>query len=284
MILRLAYISAFFMLFAHSNALASSGLACPQISPRVIVQEQERPIEFVRHLSSVELTRMQKRKGIVPHSSVSFVQGLGGGSITLAGKVIFSIYGDDVERCVAVKSVDGAIISAPLVHIASNYPKGSCEYNAVLEHELMHVDILNEFRTEYAPKFKYELQRLINLAAPAGPMPRAQVKATQNRKHEIIERGIQRYADEITNIMQRRQVAIDTKEEYARTHSQCNNWDETELAFEPAYTAPAPTAKNRLEPRPVYNVTPSTEGADTRSLYERYPPQIPAHRRTLYNQ
>lgn len=279
MISILPYIAA--PLISTAPLVLASGVTCPHVTPRVIVKEQERPIEFVRHLSAAELTRMQKRKGVVPHSSVSFVQGLGGGSITLTGTVVFSIYGDDVERCVAVKSVDGAIISAPLVHVARNYQEGTCEYNAVLEHELKHVDILNDFRREYAPKFKYELERLINLAAPAGPMPRSQVEATQARKHEIIERGIQRYADHITSIMQRRQVAIDTPAEYKRTHAQCNNWGENALGRELDHVTPP--ASNNVQSRPVYNVPSSNEG-NTQSLYERYPPQIPTHRRKLYNQ
>lgn len=203
---------------------------------------------------------MQKDMGFAPHSAHSFVQGLGGGALTLTGNVTFSLYGNDAHRCVAIKSVEAAIISAPLIHVARNYAQGSCEYSAVLEHEFKHVKILNDFRAEYAPKYQAELERLLKIAAPTGLIPRASAKAAQARKQAVMERGIKAYADKITAIMQRRQLAIDTPEEYRATHSKCRNWAEHRLGDDLGAAPP-------------------------QSLYERYPPQIPAHRRKpLYNQ
>lgn len=267
-----------------SVAIPISSIECPSVTPHIEVIQQTRPLEFVRHLSAASLTDMQKRKGFFPHASKSYVQGLGGGAITLSAEVTFTIYGDDVKSCLAVKSVEGAIISAPTLHIARNYKERTCEYNAVLEHEMKHVKILNDFRAEYAPKFEAELERLAKIAHSVGPIASAYIQSTQARKHEIIEGGIKKYADEITAVMLRRQLAIDTVEEYERTHSQCNNWDNASLATDTRDGAPV-NQYDWHRPKPVYTVRSQSKDyqSDTQSLYEQYPPQIPPHRREIYN-
>lgn len=191
------------------------------------MREIRNSTEYIRSMSREQLTIMKQgdnNKDWKLESDTVFVQGLGGGELKLRGTISFSLYGNDRERCIAVQSIEGEIITSPQIHIASNYPKGSCEYNAILEHEEKHVRVLRDFAREYKPRFAAQLRRLAEKAGADGPMPRAQMKPAQARKHEIIAGGITSYGQTIMRLLQQRQFALDTSSEYARIHAQCDNW------------------------------------------------------------
>lgn len=154
-----------------------------------------------------------------------FVLGLGGGGYDLTTKLQFEVKSQGSLSCVRVANVEGHFTVEPLMLIARDYRKGTCEYNAVLEHEKKHLSTLLDFQQEYARKFKIRLKKIIKDVNTAQVASNSQVELIQQQIQNQINTQVQAYFDQITPVLQRRQQEVDSPEEYRRVNAMCDNWD-----------------------------------------------------------
>lgn len=154
-----------------------------------------------------------------------FVLGLGGGSYDLTTKLQFEVKTQGSLSCVKVASVEGRFTVEPLMLIARDYRQGSCEYNAVLEHEKKHLSTLLDFQQEYARKFKIRLKKILKDVNTSQVASTSQTHLVQEQIKNQINTQVQAYFDQITPILQRRQQKVDSPEEYRRVAEMCDNWD-----------------------------------------------------------
>lgn len=213
----------FFILMVAVTALTNQARAwtCPSEAATVQVTPVTGEIQLDRSKSTHDLTHMQAGGAI---RDGHHVNGLGGGSIGLEGRASFKILQRGQRACIWLQSINARFFAYPSIHIARNFPRGSCEYSAVLEHEMKHVDALIDFHTEYTGIFERELQLIAKRIYPKGPIPAAHIENTQDQMNDRISREIKSFNDRILPILEQRQNAIDTPEEYARVTAQCRNW------------------------------------------------------------
>lgn len=154
------------------------------------------------------------------------VGGLGGGEIGFDTETRFEIAESAGQACVNLTEIDVIFYAKPEVHVASNFQKGSCEYNAVIEHEKKHIAVLRDFIREYSPKVKAQIQDIVRQSRIAiGPFKTSRIDAAQQKLQQDFMRKIEAYSAQIIPVLAARQSQIDAPEEYERVQAQCRKWD-----------------------------------------------------------
>lgn len=196
-------------------------LDCPVRMPQVYMKTTSDPLEKIEKVSPGGLARMHGgsyRPG-QPH-----VLGLGGGSYALKFDIEFDTKASGSLSCVGMKAIRGTFHISPAILVASNYRKGSCEYKAVMEHEMEHVNILRRFQSLYAARYQLLLQEI------ASEHKRYTVNSSVNaawhekQVEQAITVRIEQFMREIKPVLQKRQLKHDSPEEYARVAAQCTGW------------------------------------------------------------
>jgi len=128
----------------------------------------------------------------------------------------FTIEGRAARGCFAPTRVRVTLgVGDPVqVLITDKYAPGTCAYQAILEHEMQHVDILRRGRVIYAERFK---QRVIEAAA-MGPFP--DMAAAQARISGMIDV----VSDEMKRALGAANGSIDTAESYLANQARCPSW------------------------------------------------------------
>jgi len=128
----------------------------------------------------------------------------------------------DGRYCTTLRSVDAQFKQPqPIIYVSSEYPKGSCNYNVIYEHEKQHLRIhVRTFRI-YAPQIKRALLTLMH-----GFEPRV-VNDPQDALDWYLKRlneGARPLLDEMEADRVRRNAALDSPENYARENAKCSSW------------------------------------------------------------
>jgi hypothetical protein len=215
---------ALMVLPASAHAMAE----CKTGSPGLSFKTGTSQTEYIRTKSSKDLTQMHGGG-----SQGSYIGGLGGGELGFKTEARFEIQTQGNAACVKLKSVNVLFYSKPQVHIASNFSRSSCEYNAVMAHEKKHISTLLKFQREISPKVKAKIRSMLNSIDPdLGPISLADTQKAQKAIQKRLSASLQAYSDLMMPIVEQRQQAIDTPAEYARVSAQCKKWDE-KLAKQP---------------------------------------------------
>lgn len=196
-------------------------LECEASRPQVTAKMFKKKTRIHRNFSVGNLTQLHTGS-YRPGSS--FVMGLGGGNYGLKGKLQFSVKSQGALSCVKLDKIEGHFTVEPLMMIARDYRKGTCEYNAVLVHERLHVKALLDFQQEYARKFKSRLKKIAQRVNSAQIVSSSQTRIAQQQIQDQINAEIQAYFEQIKPIIQQRQQAIDSPEEYRHVNAKCDNW------------------------------------------------------------
>jgi hypothetical protein len=108
------------------------------------------------------------------------------------------------------------------VYIASEYPMGSCEYNAIKDHENQHVSINVSAFKEYAPYVRAELERLL---AVEQPVFAREGQSVTKAKVQDLSRRMNSILDAFQTAMSQRNAIIDTPQNYKAISDICRDWD-----------------------------------------------------------
>jgi hypothetical protein len=111
--------------------------------------------------------------------------------------------------------------NSPEVYVAGRYPKGSCEYRAVLAHEDEHLRADREVVTAFAARVESALR---SAAWPTYAHP-LRVGTLQAGKEETAGRLTELIAPLLEELKDRRQEArqaVDSASSYQRAHQQCS--------------------------------------------------------------
>ena len=109
------------------------------------------------------------------------------------------------------------------VNIAAEYEPGSCQYEAILDHEKEHVQVAQRILSPYAQQIR---QALTTLSIPTRDLPaladspeqaRAQVQA-------VLRQTLVPVHNQMNQIVREQQADVDTLENYRRTWRQCRRW------------------------------------------------------------
>jgi hypothetical protein len=161
----------------------------------------------------------------------SFGQGIAGWSpvgLTLAdrgmtiGVTVRSEKLPDGWYCSEVSSVHASIQYNSIdVYIAREYRRGTCQYNAILDHERRHVGVFHDTLAEFAPRIERKLYAALN-----------KMKPKHNRDHERAAKNLQTTLEkalsplflEMDRVTTSRNARLDTKENYTKELENCLSW------------------------------------------------------------
>ncbi|MEO3430695.1 hypothetical protein AAFN88_17710 [Pelagibius sp. CAU 1746] len=108
------------------------------------------------------------------------------------------------------------------VYVAREYRPGSCQYKAVLAHEMKHVEVLRETLEDYRRRLRAALQQALEKGFfPYTGQDGELVAARLRRYFEVPYR---KALTEAERERDRRNAALDTPESYRRTRAACRSW------------------------------------------------------------
>lgn len=100
------------------------------------------------------------------------------------------------------------------VLITDKYAPGTCQYGAILDHEMQHVDILRRGRIIYADRFK----EFVGYASRNGPF------RDIGQANERIGGMVDVVRDEMVHAIAASNASIDTAESYLANQARCPAW------------------------------------------------------------
>lgn len=194
---------------------------CGYTPPEIVVKTLREPTDYIRNFTSAGLTHLHTGAYRPGNSSIL---GLGGGSMSVDLDINFESKSEGSVSCLRIKKIAADFTIHPAVMIARNYQSGSCEYRAVQAHEKKHIDTFIRFQKEYAPKLKNRIHRVAREYGHPKAMASVNRDFMQKEMQQSISIAMDEYMEDMQQVVMKRQLKIDSAEEYARVAAQCSNW------------------------------------------------------------
>lgn len=217
----LDYVVAGYLELASAKNLCSSNR-----EPKVMVDVRESPVRYDFSQSQKSLNGMD-RDTVSPYSREEKAQvgGLTKGEVQISQNIRFyqEEYSRQARSCLYVDRVNVSVSLKPVIYIADKFPKGSCMFNSIMEHEQKHVETDRLIIAKYRTKIEAEVQRVLGEVAVMGQsaFPSAQLKAKQKDVQMRLQSIVTTYSKELSAERRERQQAIDTRSEYDRVQAVC---------------------------------------------------------------
>lgn len=109
----------------------------------------------------------------------------------------------------------------PTIYIANNFPRGSCMFNAIMEHEQKHVLVDREIVNKYATLIGNAVRSDIAQSRLFGPAPLSQKDDIQAAIGKRMQSLLDQFTAQMSDERRKRQQKIDSLEEYERINHLC---------------------------------------------------------------
>jgi hypothetical protein len=128
------------------------------------------------------------------------------------------------RKCFWVASANVSLSYHQLdVNIAREYEAGSCQYEAILDHEQEHVQVAQKVLSPYEQQIR---AALTTLSIPTRDLPSVADSPEQARAEvqAVFRRVLAPVHTQMNRLVRSRQADVDTLENYSRTWRQCRRW------------------------------------------------------------
>ena len=198
---------------------------CSDEEPKVVVKLATSKTRYYKNHSAQTINSIHNSGG------AGTILGLAGGPIEITTRGQFAIRTLKGKACVQIKNIEVLFWAKPVIVIASNFPKGSCEYNAVFAHEQDHVRKTRRFLREYAPELRREAREIIETSRQRLVVTENRIEDAQKKLQEPIISRLALFQNKIMPILQSRQAEIDSPEEYKKVSDKCDNWGKRLIGY-----------------------------------------------------
>lgn len=214
------------------NAFADT---CGQVlsPPLVSVRAQVRPATHDFSLGILQITADPNLA--VPHGLADFKYATGATSVGAERELRLQFRGQPRAGgglCWWVTNLQITVTTHTKVYIAREVPKNSCLWKEVMRHEAKHVKIDQKLFAQLADTVRPKVVKAVSRSVPANDKAQAE---------EIFRSRVTRATDEAIKAFvvkrNKRQLSIDTREEYTRANRICGN-AEIRAAFKRAGIRP----------------------------------------------
>lgn len=227
------------LILLFSWTATASALSCPRSNPEVKVKRITYKTKYYRGTSAWYLTAWTGHwgKGVV----LGLHSGAGGNSpfwadYNIEVAIDDSKNGPGSPACMTVKKITMRFFIQPVVHIASEYPKGTCEFKEILKHEKKHVKVTKDWQKKYAPLFERELGSISKKIPAFAPISSAaMVEQRKIEAQNLISAHLFTYAQKhaLPEFI-RLQNKVDDPLEYRLVPTRCENWNDYHVtAYQP---------------------------------------------------
>ena len=199
--------------------LAAAAATCPKAEtlPRVSLKTLAGRVTYETRKSREQLARLQSRKrGWNPIgltlTKLQFRMDISINTLSRKAK----------RHCATVAGVKAELgYDEITIYVAMRYPRGSCQYLSVLEHENEHLAIFRNTLARYAPKVE---RRLVQAASQLKPLTGRSPDQAAAKIQKSLQRQIEPLFKEMNKVMDRENDRIDTTENYHREQARCSKW------------------------------------------------------------
>lgn len=109
------------------------------------------------------------------------------------------------------------------IYIASDYSRGSCQYQAILTHENRHAEVAQAYLDDYVQVIRSQLAAL-SIPKPRDPRLVQSLVDAQEKTQATIADLLEPVIARLRQDLEAAQAKIDTPAEYRRVEKQCPNW------------------------------------------------------------
>ncbi len=211
-------------------ASAKDKIVCQMSSaPEITVSAKglDRGIDHSKTIRQLNAFKPEISNSPYEEGAQTYIQGLAKGGVDIGGQYEFGtqIYPNQNMGCLYTNKVQITITLDSTIYIAREYPKGSCHYNAVLEHELKHTAVDRELVNKYSNIIVKAVNNTLKTIGYAqGPFDVAQMEAYRERVIKTLGGVISQFGNNFSVEREKRQSQVDTLAEYNRVHAICKDW------------------------------------------------------------
>ncbi len=199
-------------------------LRCPQPADtrvRVTVHTSYSGIDYRHDLDRAALTNFASGMAITSHGGNILGLTVSRYSLQMETHQQY-VQADNGMSCMWIRQVD-ATLSVPdmTIFVAANYRQGTCQYNAVLEHEYEHVRLTRGLLPGAAKRLEGELRRQLSRINPiVSRNPNSGARVAQ----DAVQRAMAEFMKRLEVERNRANAAIDTAHSYRRVAARCPQW------------------------------------------------------------
>ena len=205
--------------------LAAAAATCPKAEtlPRVSLKTLAGRVTYETRKSREQLARLQRRKGAQSRKRGWNPIGLTLTKLQFRMDISINTLSRKAKRhCATVAGVKAELgYDEITIYVAMRYPRGSCQYLSVLEHENEHLAIFRNTLARYAPKVE---RRLVQAASQLKPLTGRSPNQAAAKIQKALQRQIEPLFKEMNKVMDRENDRIDTTENYHREQARCSTW------------------------------------------------------------
>ena len=110
------------------------------------------------------------------------------------------------------------------VYVSSQYPDGSCEYQATLDHENQHVQIHHQIYEKYQKTLKNVLSLSEGIPLANHPIMVRSLEDGKAQISQLISAVTNPVFDQFQQELSQEQAQLDTTENYRELRNRCSNW------------------------------------------------------------
>jgi hypothetical protein len=208
------------LFLATATAAALAGCPLPQTggpeAPIIDVTAEVTGVEIVRR-SSREMEDMYDLAA--GHARRVHPVGLTHGDTHVDSTYTFlAVPARNGQVCLWPKRIQVRIQTASVVSVTRDVGRNSCEWHAVLEHEMKHVEA--DRMTAWRASFQIR-DKMREAASAYGPFNRAELQDAKAKLSAALEATLKVQTDLMYAARDKAQEGVDTEEEYARVASRC---------------------------------------------------------------
>jgi len=210
----------------HASADGNAGKpSCPvQKSAQVDVRWRSEPIkyDFSRNTDNLNHREVDTVNPYGTHVSTD-VGGLMTGNIKYESNIQVSSIRYPVGdiTCLWIDKVIIDVVIDPTILIAAEHPQGTCQHDAIMEHEFKHIMADRNVVKDHVQGLRTAASAAVQKVGMVGPKPSIMGDHFKQKMTEYIQDALKKRMDELYADRKNRQIAIDNKKEYDRVDAVC---------------------------------------------------------------
>ncbi len=212
-----------FLLSSAMSAHAENWCQTPK-APTITVKTSTDHITYNFSLAERQLNKFNVST-VSPYSSnvITDVGGLMKGGIETQQQMSFGTMTNQQTRevCIWHDKIDVLIHIKPTIFVASEFPKGTCMHQSILDHEHKHVVVDREIVNKYASLIGKALHDDIRKYSVYGPVTLSRQQETLETIRKRMQAILSQQTTEMSNERKKRQQAVDSLQEYNRVNASC---------------------------------------------------------------
>lgn len=126
------------------------------------------------------------------------------------------------DNCFWYRRINLILGLKPVIYVASEIPEGSCYYNAIIEHEMKHVEVDRGLLRDYQNIVYDTIDNFVQENGTLDHIMTGREKEAQRELTKALEDEIRKIHKRMRTDRMQRQAEIDTLNEYGRVANQCD--------------------------------------------------------------